>query len=103
MTSSLILPPSALHNASFIFPPSSLVCKVLPKSKIYEHSKPGNAVKELFVKQVDKIIWQYKLAPETINLPAKPSVPEIQVFTITLKTQELSEGMYSPPPLKKGE
>ncbi len=91
MTSSLILPPSALHNASFIFPPSSLVCKVLPKSKIYEHSKPTSAVKELFVKQVDKIIWQYKLAPETINLPAKPNVPEIQVFTIALKTQELSE------------
>ncbi len=48
-------------------------------------------MRELFVSQLDKIIWQYKLAPETINLPAKPSVPEIQIFTLALKTPELSE------------
>jgi hypothetical protein len=38
---------------------------------------------------VDQIIWQYKLAPETINLPARPGVPEVQVFSIHLKTPEL--------------
>ena len=80
-----------MSQALFHYPKAAAFERVLPKSKIYEHSKPGNAVKELFVKQVDKIIWQYKLAPETINLPAKPNVPEIQVFTIALKTQELSE------------
>lgn len=80
-----------MNQALFHYPKAAAFDRVLPKSKIYEHSKPGNAVKELFVKQVDKIIWQYKLAPETINLPAKPNVPEIQVFTIALKTQELSE------------
>ena len=31
------------------------------------------------------------MAPETINLPAKPSVPEIQIFAIALKMPELSE------------
>ncbi|MEI2653650.1 MAG: DUF4391 domain-containing protein [Microthrixaceae bacterium] len=35
------------------------------------------------------MVWRYKLAPETINLPAKPGVPEIQVFAIQLKTAEL--------------
>lgn len=80
-----------MSQALFNFPKQAAFERVLPKSKIYEHSKPGNAVKELFVKQVDKIIWQYKLAPETINLPAKPSVSEIQIFSITLKTPELSE------------
>ena len=80
-----------MSQALFHYPKQAAFERVLPKSKIYEHSKPTSAVKELFVKQVDKIIWQYKLAPETINLPAKPNVPEIQVFTITLKTQELSE------------
>ena len=80
-----------MSQALFHYPKAAAFDRILPKSKIYEHSKPGNAVKELFVKQVDKIIWQYKLAPETINLPAKPNVPEIQVFTIALKTQELSE------------
>ena len=80
-----------MSQALFHYPKAAAFERVLPKSKIYEHSKPTSAVKELFVKQVDRIIWQYKLAPETINLPAKPNVPEIQVFTITLKTPELSE------------
>lgn len=48
-------------------------------------------MREQFIAQVDKIIWQYKLAPETVNLPARPDVPEIQVFTIALKTPELSD------------
>jgi hypothetical protein len=80
-----------MKPALFNFPKPAVFERVLPKSKIYAHSKPTSAVKELFVKQVDKIVWQYKLAPETINLPAKPNVPEIQVFTIALKTPELSE------------
>ena len=80
-----------MSQVLFHYPKQAAFERVLPKSKIYEHSKPTSAVKELFVKQVDKIIWQYKLAPETINLPAKPSVPEIQIFTIALKTPELSE------------
>ena len=46
-------------------------------------------MKDLFVEQVEKIVWRYKLAPETINLAAKPGVPEIQVFAIQLKTSEL--------------
>ena len=80
-----------MSQVLFHYPKQAAFERVLPKNKIYEHSKPSNAVKELFVKQVDKIVWQYKLAPETINLPAKPNVPEIQIFTIALKTPELSE------------
>lgn len=80
-----------MNHALFHFPKQAAFERVLPKSKIYEHSKPSNTVKELFIKQVEKIIWQYKLAPETINLPAKPSVPEIQIFSIALKTPEISE------------
>jgi len=43
----------------------------------------------LFVRQVESIVWQYKLAPETTNLRARPGVPEIQVFALQLKTPEL--------------
>ena len=39
--------------------------------------------------QVAKIIWQYKLALETTNLPSRPSVQEIEVFEIPLKTDNL--------------
>jgi hypothetical protein len=80
-----------MSHTLFHYPKQAAFERTLPKNKIYEHSKPSNAVKELFIKQVEKIVWQYKLAPETINLPAKPSVPEIQIFSIALKTPELSE------------
>jgi hypothetical protein len=48
-------------------------------------------MKDLFVRQVDQITWKYKLAPETINVPATKAVPEIQVFGIALKTGELKD------------
>ena len=65
----------------------------MPKSKIYLHGKPNTALRALFVAQVESITWAYKLAPETINLPAKPDVPEIEVFEIALKTPDLSHAV----------
>ncbi len=71
------------------YPRQAAFGRVLPKNKIYDHSGANSRLKDLFVEQVEQIIWQYKLAPETINLPAKPGVPEVQVFAIQLKTPEL--------------
>jgi hypothetical protein len=73
----------------FDYPKIAAFGRVLPKNKIYEHTNPSTAVKKLFVHQVEQIVWQYKLAPETVNLKPSRAVPEIQVFRITLKTGEL--------------
>lgn len=73
------------------YPEKAAFRRTLPKDKIYAHASPSRAVKDKFVSQVSRIVWQYKLAPETINLPARPGVPEIQIFDIHLKTGELSE------------
>jgi hypothetical protein len=75
----------------FDYPTKAAFGRVLPKSKIYEHASPTSRLKELFVQQVDQMIWKYKLAPETINLPATKAVPEIQIFHVTLKSGELKE------------
>jgi len=75
----------------FSFPKQAAFNRVLPKSKIYEHGKPSRAVRDAFVSQINQIVWQYKLAPETINLPARPNVPEIEIFSIELKTADISE------------
>ena len=78
-------------NSAFIYYPKQAVFgRTLPKNKIYEHSGANTRLKDLFVEQVEQIVWQYKLAPETINLPARPGVPELQVFSIQLKTSELN-------------
>lgn len=80
----------AQHPALINYPKQATFGRVLPKNKIYEHSGANTRLKDLFVEQVEQIVWQYKLAPETINLPATPGVSEVQVFTIRLKTSELS-------------
>ena len=73
----------------FAYPTNAAFGRVLPKSKIYERTQPTTAVKGLFVRQIEQIVWQYKLAPETINVQGTTIVPEIQIFRITLKTGEL--------------
>lgn len=76
-------------NALFSYPPQAAFGRTLPKNKLYEKAGANTHLKDLFVAQVNQIVWQYKLAPETINLPAKPGVPEVQVFSIHLKVPVL--------------
>ncbi len=78
-------------TAFFEYPEAASFGRVLPKTKIYEHAKAGAKLKQLFVDQVDQIVWQYKLAPETINFGATKSTPEIQIFRIRLRGAELDE------------
>jgi len=80
-----------MSQSLFAYPKQAAFNRVLPKSKIYEHGKPSRAVRDGFVAQINQIVWQYKLAPETINLPSRPGVPEIEVFLLELKTPEVSE------------
>ncbi len=77
----------------FSYPPQATVGKALPKSKVYEHAKPGSVLRALFVSQVEQISWAYKLAPETINLPATSAVPEIQIFDLLLKMPKLDNAV----------
>lgn len=72
------------------FPKAAAFGRMLAKSKIYEHATPTSKVKELFVEQVEKITWAYKLSPATINLPASDGVQEIQVFHVALRTDALA-------------
>jgi Domain of unknown function (DUF4391) len=77
----------------FAYPKQAELNRVVPKNKIYAHTQPSKRIKELFVAQVGEILWKYKLSPETINLPARNGINEIQVFEIVLKTPELDEAV----------
>lgn len=77
--------------AFFDYPKAAAFGRVVPKTRIYEHAGAGTALKDLFVTQVDQIVWKFKLAPETINLAATRAVSEIQVFGISLRTSKLDE------------
>lgn len=71
------------------WPRAAYFGRAIPKNKIYEHAGANTALKDLFVQQVEQIIWDYKLAPETINIPADAKTSEIQVFRINLKSSHL--------------
>lgn len=73
----------------FAYPKQAEFNRAVPKSKIYAYAKPSKRVKELFVSQVGEIRWRYKLSPETVNLPARGGVNEIQVFEIALKAPDI--------------
>jgi hypothetical protein len=77
--------------AFFDYPKAAAFGRVVPKSRIYEHAGVGTALRDLFVTQVDQIVWKYKLAPETTNLAATKAVSEIQVFGISLRTATVDE------------
>ena len=77
----------------FALPKQAEFHRVVPKAKIYAHSRISKRLKELFVTQIGEILWSHKLAPETINLPASHGIQEIQVFALTLRTPELDESV----------
>jgi hypothetical protein len=68
-------------------PASAKVNKFIPKTQFYSRTAIGNKVKEEFTSQIQKIIWAYKLAENTINIQATERVEEIQIFEIELKSK----------------
>jgi hypothetical protein len=82
-----------VSSALFTYPKQAAFNRVLPKNKIYTYAKPSRSIRERFVDEVDQVTWKYKLSPETVNLPATRSVPEIQIFGIALRTEELNESV----------
>lgn len=77
------------------WPPAAAFGRPVPKSKFYQHGRITSAVRERFVAEVQAITWAYKLAESTIHLAGSPTVPEIQVFSIQAKADDVSELVLS--------
>lgn len=72
----------------FVFPEATALSRTgrkIPKETIYQQADPSYEIRQLFVNQIEQIRWQYKLAPDTLNLAASDDISEIQVFEITVK------------------
>ncbi len=52
-------------------------------------------MKELFVSQLSEIVWAHKLSPGTLHIPARPGVPEIQIFDLRLKTAIIDDDVLN--------
>jgi len=80
-----------MSYALYQYPEKALVNRTIPKNKFYEKASITKSIKDAFIRQIQNIIWAYKLSPETINLNATKDLLEIQVFNITLKSMDLDE------------
>ncbi|MDC1502488.1 DUF4391 domain-containing protein [Gammaproteobacteria bacterium] len=75
------------------FPKSAALGRAVGKQQIYQHTSVTAKVKERFVRDIDKIVWAYKLSSQTINIPASFEVPELQVFSLYLRASDISVGV----------
>ena len=72
-------------------PKSTEFNKKIPKQKFYENLEISPALKKIFIEQVDKILWSYKIASSTTNLAGGDLVKEIEVFEVSLKSPSLDD------------
>lgn len=77
------------------WPQAAKFGRVVPKTKLYEKGQVPTNIREKFVAEVQRISWAYKLAESTINLPGSTAVPEIQVFQIDAKGNDVSDSVLS--------
>lgn len=77
------------------WPATAKFGRVVPKSKFYEHGAVTAAVRKKFVDDVQRITWAYKLAENTVHLCGDTAVPEIQIFAIEAKNDDVSDDVLT--------
>ncbi len=78
----------------FRWPSRAKYGRIVPKSKFYDQGISPK-MRDLFVSEVRRIRWAYKLAEETIQLSGDDAVPEIQVFEIEAKGDNVSDAVLN--------
>lgn len=73
------------------YPPQTALKRVIPKTRIFNGAAASTALRDRFAREVDQILWAHKLSPETLNLPATKSVPEIQIIHLTPKVDSIHD------------
>lgn len=72
------------------FPVSAAVNRAIPKNKLYQQGSANTKLKQLFVDEVDQIIWAYKLSASTLNLQTNTDLQEVQIFRIKSRLSEVN-------------
>ncbi len=67
------------------FPESTALNRRLPKDALYQRLNPSSALRQLFINQVQEIIWRNKLSADTMNIGTGGDYSELHVFDIELK------------------
>lgn len=71
------------------FPSKARVGRIMPKEAFNKRLTLSSGIRDKFVTDVKRIIMEYKLAPDTINIAKGTEVSEILVLSIELKKPEM--------------
>ncbi|MDD3264131.1 MAG: DUF4391 domain-containing protein [Candidatus Nanoarchaeia archaeon] len=77
----------------FDLPKNCFVNKFIPKKVFYEKVGVATNIKDEFVDLVEKIVWLYKISPDTLGVNKTANVEEIQVFEINLKEKKIPKNV----------
>ena len=76
-------------------PRTSAYGRIIHKAKFYEKMTVSSQLKRVFVEQIERIQWQSKIAPSTVNIAPGEQVQEIEVFVIRLNQRSLDTKVLS--------
>jgi len=74
-------------------PKSTEYNKRIPKVQFYRNLDLPNKVRQQFVDEIDTVIWQNKISPDTMPVSAGEEVTEIEVFEIRLHQRGVSDNI----------
>jgi hypothetical protein len=78
-----------------LFPPSTIVGKVVPKNAFYGRSAQKTWLKDLLTREFESITWLYKLTAQTLNVADGEKVQEIDIFFCRMKADRYSVNPFS--------
>lgn len=84
-----------MADVLFAWPAAAAFGRRVPKEKVYENAAIGASLREQFVSDVASIEWAFKLAESTVNLPGSDEAPEVQVFRITAKDDDVANAVLA--------
>lgn len=77
------------------WPAAAAFGRSVPKAKVYAHGRVSASLQAKFVDQVRRITWAYKLADATVRLKGSDAVPEIQVFVVEAKGDDITNDVLA--------
>lgn len=74
-------------------PESTKYGRRIPKNKFYQNLNLSKKVKKQFIDEIDTLIWQNKISPDTIGISPGEEVIEIEVIEIQLHQRGISKNI----------
>lgn len=66
-------------------PESTVFGRSIPKEKLFTNLGMEGSMRTKYTKRITSIIWQHKVAPETLHIAKGNEIPEIQVFEVRIR------------------